>query len=85
MFILSDGAPAARDYYGEDAMNHVKHCVEKVENMGFNVIQVCINHTYDPGLMFKHYVVLDDMSTLAFELGKAIKKATMNACRVSVT
>lgn len=85
MFILSDGAPAAGGYYGSAAMDHVKHCVEKVEHMGFNVIQVCINHSYDPGLMFKHYVVLEDMSTLAFELGKAIKKATMTACRVSVT
>lgn len=84
MFILSDGSPAAGGYYGETAMRHTKQCVEKVEHMGFNVIQVCINHVYDPGKMFKHYVVLDNMATLAFELGKAIKKATMTACRVSV-
>lgn len=84
MFILSDGSPEAGGYYGETAMRHTKQCVERVEHMGFNVIQVCINHVYDPGKMFKHYVILDNMATLAFELGKEIKKATMTACRVSV-
>ena len=85
MFILSDGAPAAGGYYGSDAMAHVKRCVGRIEHAGFNVIQVCINRSYDPGLMFKHYVILEDMSTLAFELGKTIKKATMSSCKVSIT
>lgn len=84
MFILSDGAPCAGAYGGESAMRHVKECVTKAENMGFYVIQVCINHSYDPGKMFKNYVVMEDMSTLAVELGKAIKKATMTASKVHV-
>ena len=53
--------------------------------MGFYVIQVCINHSYDPASMFKNYVILEDMSTLALELAKAIKKSTISAAKVSVT
>lgn len=83
-FILSDGAPCAGAYGGESAMRHVKECVTKVENLGFYVIQVCINHSYDPGKMFRNYVVMENMSTLAVELGKAIKKATMTAAKVSI-
>lgn len=83
-FILSDGAPCAGAYGGERAMNHVKECVSKTERLGFNVIQVCINHSYDPGKMFRNYVVMENMSTLAVELGKAIKKATMTAAKVNI-
>lgn len=85
MFILSDGAPAAGGYYGDSAMAHVKKCVEDVEKLGFSVIQVCINHSYDPRKMFKHFVVLENMNTLAFDLGKVIKKATMSASKVHIT
>lgn len=83
-FILSDGAPCAGGYYGDSAMKNVKECVAKTEHLGFSVIQVCINHSYDPGLMFRNYVIMEDMSTLAVELGKAIKKATMTAAKVSI-
>lgn len=77
MFILSDGAPCASGYGGASAMEHVRECVRQVEQLDFHVIQVCINHCYDPARMFKNFVVLEDMSTLAFELAKAIKKVTM--------
>lgn len=83
-FILSDGAPCAGCYVGDSAMRHVKNCVGVAEKMGFSVIQVCINHSYDPGKMFRNYVVMEDMSTLAVELGKAIKKSAMTAAKVTV-
>ena len=82
MFILSDGAPAARDYYGKESMQDVKSKVTQVEKMGFSVVQVCINASYDPKEMFKHFVILEDMSKLAFELGKVLKKAIMGAAKV---
>lgn len=84
-FILSDGAPCAGAYGGSSAMDHVRRCVTKTEQLGFNVIQVCINHSYDPGKMFRNYVILENMGTLAVELGKAIKKATMTAAKVHIT
>ena len=69
---LAPGDPLV-SYYGE-----------RVEKMGFYVIQVCINHSYDPSKMFKNYVVMENMNTFAIELGKAIKKATMTATKVSI-
>ena len=84
MFILSDGAPCASGYGGASAMEHVRQCVHQVEQMDFHVIQVCINHCYDPARMFKNFVVLEDMSTLAFELAKAIKKVTMQKVKSRV-
>ena len=84
MFVLSDGSPCASAYHGAEAISHVKRTVSKVESMGFDVIQVCINHSYDPASMFKHFVILEDMNKLAFELGKVIKKATLKAAKVHV-
>lgn len=84
-FILSDGEPCAGRYCGTSAMRHVKECVAKTERMGFSVIQVCINHSYDPGAMFNNYVVMDNMNTLAVELGKAIKKAAMTAAKETIS
>lgn len=75
MFIISDGAPAAQGYMGREAINHTRRCVEQAEKMGFRIVQICINACYDPALMFRHYVTLDNMSTLAHELGKVIAKA----------
>lgn len=83
-FILSDGAPCAGAYGGDSAMRHVRDCVNSAERLGFQVIQVCINHSYDPGKMFKHYVIMEDMSTLAVELGKAIKKSAMTVAKVNI-
>lgn len=85
LFVLSDGAPAAHGYGGSTAMEHVRDCVHQAENLGFSVIQVCINHCYDPSKMFKNYVILEDMGTLAFELSKAIKKTAMTLAKVHFT
>jgi hypothetical protein len=35
--------------------------------------------------MFRNYVILEDMGTLALELGKAIKKSTMTASKIHIT
>ena len=64
LFVLSDGEPSASRYRGSKAIEHTKECVDKVEKMDFTVIQVCINMCYDPKTMFKHWVVLEDMSNL---------------------
>lgn len=83
-FILSDGAPCAGCYGGESAMTHVRDMVKKTEQLGMNVIQVCIYHSYDPSKMFKNFVIMDDMSKLPLELGRAIKKAALNNTKVRV-
>lgn len=82
MFVISDGSPAAQGYIGREAIAHTKSCVEQAEKMGFKVIQICINASYDPALMFKRYLKLEDMSTLAKDLGKVITKALTEKKRI---
>lgn len=84
MFVLSDGSPDAGGYYGSAAITHVRNVVSKLEKKNFQIIQVCINHSYDPSEMFKHFVIMEDMSTLAIELSKTIKKAALSAAKVSI-
>lgn len=85
MFILSDGAPSAGGYTGKEAMVHTKQSVERVEKMGFNVIQICINNVYDPKEMFKHFIILEDLPRLAVDLGRVIKKIALKASKVNVS
>lgn len=84
LFVLSDGAPAASSYHGASAIMHTKECVTKVEKMGFTVVQICISHHYDPGMMFKQYVVLEDMSSLPKDLGRVIKKSILTNSAIVV-
>ena len=84
MFVLSDGVPAAHGYIGIDAIAPTKACVEQVEKMGFDVVQICINGVYDPGCMFTKYIKLEDMSTFPHDLGKIIKHKVLKNMRVKV-
>lgn len=77
MFILSDGAPCASKYSGLSAICDTRDNVKKVENLGFGVIQICINHVYNPSDMFTNYVILNDMNTLSHELSKIIKSTAL--------
>lgn len=81
MFVISDGTPAARGYMGAAAMEHTRRMVEKTEALGFSVVQVCINPYYDPGKMFKHFVILKNMATLSVDLNKVIKNALLKATK----
>lgn len=75
MFIISDGEPAAENYFGMRAIDHTKECVEKAEAMGFRIVQICINASYDPALMFRHFIKMENLGTLARDLGREIAKA----------
>lgn len=75
MFVISDGAPAAQNYIGREAIAHTKACVEQAERMGFRIVQICINASYDPAMMFRHYVSLTEMGSLARDLGREISRA----------
>ena len=75
MFIISDGEPAAENYFGMRAIGHTKECVEKAEAMGFRIVQICINASYDPALMFRHFIKMENLGTLARDLGREIAKA----------
>ena len=84
MFIISDGEPAAEDYFGMKAIGHTKECVEKAEAMGFRIVQICINANYDPALMFRHFIKMENLGTLARDLGREIAKALSSKIKTHV-
>ena len=67
-FMISDGAP-------NESVEQVRQAVLDVEKQGFAIVAVSIEPTYDPSLMYHRNVNLTDMSTLAIDLGKMVKKA----------
>ena len=84
MFIISDGEPAAENYFGMRAIGHTKECVEKAEAMGFRIVQICINANYDPALMFRHFIKMENLGTLARDLGREIAKALSSKIKTHV-
>ena len=84
MFIISDGEPAAENYFGLRAIDHTKECVEKAEAMGFRIVQICINANYDPALMFRHFIKMENLGTLARDLGREIAKALSSKIKTHV-
>lgn len=84
MFIISDGEPAAENYFGMRAIGHTRECVEKAEAMGFRIVQICINASYDPALMFRHFIKMENLGTLARDLGREIAKALSSKIKTHV-
>ena len=70
-FMISDGAP-------NESTDMVRKAVQDVEKDGFSVVAISIDPYYDPSTMYPHNVNLTDMSTLAIDLGKIVKKAIMD-------
>lgn len=70
-FMISDGAP-------NESTEIVKRAVQDVENQGFQVVAISIDPYYDPSTMYEHNVTFSDMSTLAIDLGKMVRKAIHN-------
>lgn len=67
-FMISDGAP-------NESTELVRKAVQDVEKDGFNLVAISIDPYYDPSTMYDHNVNLSDMSTLAIDLGKIVRKA----------
>ena len=67
-FMISDGAP-------NESTDMVRKAVHDVEKDGFEVVAISIDPYYDPSTMYDHNVNLTDLSRLAIELGKMVKKA----------
>ena len=75
MIVFSDGQPSAQSYRGFPALQHTKKCVSKVENEGWDVIQVGFGVRKETmARMFKNYVQIEDMKYLANTLSKIIRK-----------
>lgn len=83
-FIISDGEPSADNYRGDFAIHDTRDSVLRTEKLGFNIIQICVDKCYDPGKMFKNYLIMTDLNSLAVDLAKLIKKATIGAAKTSI-
>ena len=76
MFVITDGAPNER-------YEQLTATVKELEKTGMSIVAVCIEPSYDPSALYTHHVRFTDMSRLAIDLGKMIKKAILkNASRV---
>ncbi|MBQ7898936.1 MAG: VWA domain-containing protein [Bacteroidales bacterium] len=73
-FMISDGAP-------NESVEEVRQAVLDVEKQGFAIVAVSIEPMYDPSLMYHRNVNLTDMSRLAVDLGKMVKKAIADNTR----
>jgi len=77
MFVITDGAPNER-------YEQLRDTVKELERQGMEIVAVCIEPSYDPSLLYTHHVMLTDMSRLAIDLGKMIKRSILkNAARHS--
>jgi len=75
MFVITDGAPNER-------YEQLTSTVKQLEKQGMNIVAVCIEPSYDPAALYTNHVKFTDMSRLAIDLGKMIKKTIMkNAAR----
>ncbi len=68
--VISDGAPC------EPEVN-VRNAVRDLTRDGFTVVSVGIDFEYDPSTMYENHVDMTDLSRLAPDLGRMIKKAIM--------
>lgn len=76
-FMISDGAP-------NESTDMVKQAVIDVERDGFSVVAISIDPYYDPSTMYSKNVTISNMSTLALEVGKLVKKAVMENTKKKV-
>ena len=70
MFVITDGAPNER-------YEQLTSTVKQLEKQGMNIVAVCIEPSYDPAALYTNHVKFTDMSRLAIDLGKMIKKTIM--------
>jgi len=70
MFVITDGAP-------NEKYEQLSSTVKQLEKQGLSIVAVCIEPSYDPSQLYTHHVTMTDMSTLALNLGKMIKKAIL--------
>ena len=74
-FVISDGAPC-------EPTRNVKEAVRELSREGFSFVSIGIDFEYDPSEMYDNHVSMTDLSTLAPELGKMIKKAIVSYPRL---
>lgn len=80
MFVLSDGQPCARSYWGDRAINDSAQKIQKARALGFDIMQVTISGSIShTKMMFgKNYIDLrNSLDELPEKLGKLIRDHVM--------
>lgn len=75
MFVITDGAP-------NEKYEQLTSTVKQLERQGMDIVAVCIEPSYDPSELYTHHVKFTDMSRLALDLGKMIKKSIMKSANI---
>jgi hypothetical protein len=83
MFVMADGQPNAHGY--QDGVKDTRSKVKQIQKMGFQVVQVAIEHGHDPKTMFDHYIILKDVSKLARDLSIVVRKAAEKLSKIHIT
>lgn len=73
MFVLSDGQPAASGYGGMAGVMDTRSKVKQAQKLGFDIVQIAINHSYDPSSMFDNFIIFDELSNLSKDIGKFVR------------
>ena len=68
--VISDGAPCEPE-------SNIRSAVRDLTRDGFTVVSIGIDFEYDPSTMYENHVNMTDLSRLAPDLGRMIKKAIM--------
>ena len=68
--VISDGAPCEPE-------SNVRRAVRDLSRDGFTIVSIGIDFEYDPSTMYDNHVNMADLSRLAPDLGRMIKKAIM--------
>lgn len=82
--ILSDGSPHAALYHGSKAKDHVRKMAIKIEQMGFQVIQVTIGG-YRSTDMFKNVVNIDSIEEFPMKFVGFLKSKINDLIKQKIT
>ena len=68
MLVLSDGAPCAHHYDGQEGVKDTRRKVTEAQKMGFQVIQIAIEEHVDSQEMFDYFIKMTDIKNLPMDM-----------------
>jgi hypothetical protein len=79
MLVLSDGAPAGKDYEGESAVRMTRQAVEAVRRRGIRVLNVAICDYHSETIFGRHVVKYTDLDRLVSDMRTLITRIIRQA------
>lgn len=85
LFVLSDGAPSAYNYGGRAGIEDTRKKVSKAQSMGFQVIQIAIEHHVPSKEMFDYYIQMTDIKNLPRDMVAYMSRKVDKLIKETVT